>query len=336
MISKIRLLIADRDREYSEALAAQILLTSGECSVSVSPSATAAELREEDYDYILLDEKSKGEFLNGENQKLRKKCVVLDPKYGSVSELLSHVLLLDAKRTGKRRVLWERKKNGVLLTGFLSGSGGSGKTCAALAFARYLARDMGKRVLYLSLEELNGAAFYLASSEVGKAISENRQSVFLDDFLYYFFSGDPEKREAALCSFFRQDRYGVSILPAGRLRNELLSLPENELVELMETLLLCGCFDEIVLDFSLSFRDEMILLLKSCHSLVLVNTGGEYRLARHQRLQSVLLELGIEQKKLFKFQMEWEREGGAERDAADIYHELGREVKALAERMGRE
>ena len=370
MLSKMKLLIVDSDKEYREALAQQIMLTSGEFVVSAADLSDRAADRTAnqkteagDHDIVLYGNAETFSVCMAEpvpeihryentkdvssEKKDRRKIKYREefPKYGRVSELVAELLLLDALHTGRNRVLPYCEKDDVRLTGFLSGSGGTGKTSAALAFARFLAREQNERVLYLSLEELNGADFYLDSCQRGSlpkppGIQQTRRSAgkagqpqFLDDLLYYFFSRKKSETGALLNAFLKPDPYGVRFVPSGRFRNELLSLSEAELSEWMEALCSSGQFRHIVLDLPLSLRDEMLLLIKSCHALVLIHADSPYHHARHQRLRELLSEIGTDQDRLFEIKTEWEPGFGTERESAEIYHGMGKEVAALAERM---
>ena len=243
-----------------------------------------------------------------------------------VSQLAARIYIAYAKVFGgEPHILDCRGKTKI--TGFISGAGGAGKTAAALAFSKFLARDRGEKVLYLSFEAFDSAGFYaeLPSAAHG-----------LNDFLYYLFSRDQEAAASYPEGFLVRDPFGVFFFSAEEGKNELKTLAQEELIRFFEGLLRWGQLDRLVLDLPVDIDRQAAFLLKSCSCLALVGNGSRYADYRNERLRAFLKEEMELEENIFLFHADWEAENFMETQAGmavDTHHQLGREVRELAERM---
>ncbi|WP_130863823.1 P-loop NTPase family protein [Bacilliculturomica massiliensis] len=358
-MSKLRVGVFDQDVEYGAALTRQLALKNADFQVALYEpgSHPAGPPDAKEIDVLILGEIEGGVRSGAAARDFseRGRCIVLTGRetelpqmpahfrYGRVSELASLIRSVCGKRKGDREgILLFGPDTGVRMTGFLSGSGGTGKTVSAIAYARVLSREYGKRVLFLSFEEWDSSAFYAG----GKRSEEHR----LEEFLYYLFSRregmDMPRPDVGHYAppgpetYLYEDPWGVcGFFPSSGL-NDLAALSEKELVILFQELICGGRFDRVVLDLpSAVTGEEAVFLIRSCVSLVLVSDSRPYSVFRAGLLERWLTdELNIGEEAVFSLRPETDEEsflpdgkGGVE---IDIHHQIGREVKDLAERMG--
>lgn len=280
-MKKIRLLIADDDREYAQALARQITFTRKDFTVMVwtelSGEADALSCH-----LLLAEECEKGgareKYVKIFQQRGGYVCLARERKEGEsapwvlrferVSRMVSMLQLVYAKSYGERKV--EINFSGVTrLVGFIDVS----ETCSGIwpsvTFARLLAREQRKKTLYLSFRELSSVAFAFRSADSSRS---------LGDFLYYLFSRSESKAATYVDSFLFQDECGLFSFYPSRWRNELAGLSQEELICFFSILIKYGEFDHIVLDLPCSFRPEALFLMRSCNTLALLYNQRPYSL----------------------------------------------------------
>ncbi len=178
-------------------------------------------------------------------------------KYGNVREMTQHLLFLYSSITGRPRYSLENHRAQYLM--FLSPGGGTGTTTIALGTSHCLARHLGKKVLYLSLEDFVSAP--VSSKERG-----------LEEFIYYYHNHPPSAtpleayQEKGLFEIWRfRSRWGP---------NPLLALEELELLSMLNFMEKNGGYDYMVLDIGnrSSFWSESFLA--RAHRIVMITHKG--------------------------------------------------------------
>lgn len=336
-MENIQLLILEDDREYAQALAGQLVLKYRDFRVTAVDSLRLGGEKLEDYELLLIGDitaEAKKE-QEAEFQRMESRCVFLkrtpDPirdwevsRCGRISELAAGLLLTYGKVSGKNSEALDLTET-TRITGFISGAGGTGKTAAAIVFSRILAREKNKKTLYLCFEEFDSQAYYMETPREKK----------LDDFLYYLFSKEEKRAATYLEAFLFCDRCGVFTLFPSEGRNELLSLSEEELSHFFKILLRYGEFDHLVLDLPVSFGGRIRKLIERCEALVIVTDRRAHSQAKSVRLEAWLKEpMGFTEDQLFPVLTEWDEENFIRREVGeelDIHHQLGREMRAIAE-----
>lgn len=158
-------------------------------------------------------------------------------KYGNVRQLAGELLFIYSRLTGRKAL--PVKKKDMRLIAFCSIEGGTGCTTAAMALARELSRFHHKKVMYLSLEELESTLDYMESFPDGKSVGE---------YLYHLFSESSPERFPFIESFLLFDDYGVEAFLPSPGRNVLKSLSSEETQQLVSAVMDTGRYDVLILD----------------------------------------------------------------------------------------
>lgn len=239
----IKLAIVTKDRDYGRALSLALVDVYKTFTITLYQSDPIHN-QLESFDLILMDSEEGigGKFIGlAEKPSLadrdyEKKIFTLY-KYSNVRQLAGELLFLYSFLTGRKAV--PIKNHNIKIVAFGSAEGGTGCTSAAMAFAQELKRFHGKRVLYLSLEELESTLDYMKPFPEGKSISE---------YLYYLFNDDVGQRMPFIESFLVFDDYGVdAFLPAPG-RNLLKGLTGEEMQYLIGAVMDTGRYDFLIID----------------------------------------------------------------------------------------
>lgn len=366
-MEKIKLIILENDAAYAKALARQIVFLSKEFSVSVKTDSELQKSRLKGCGLILEGDTGRREDKE-ETQSLEKReppggeeaaesiqaeeseeessaeeshwvtirlkrgspgaalgkgCV---SRYGRVSELVSFLLITYAAVSGRKHSSIDYSGKTKLI-GFVSGSGGAGKTAAALTFCRILSREQSLKTLYLSFEGIDSIGLYMSPPDNGRS---------LGDFLYYLYSRPAAAAAGYLEAFLFRDECGVYSFYPSKAGNELLSLSEDELAAFFRCLLHFGEFDRIILDLPALLQQQIAFLLRSCGAVAIVSDGGCYSELRNRRMKGLLEASGLDEERLYAVKIERDEtnfERAENGISISVHHRLGREMKALAERM---
>ena len=160
-------------------------------------------------------------------------------KYSNVRNLAGELLFIYANLTGRKAVPMRNANARVVVFGAVEG--GVGCTSAAMAFAQEMSRFHNKKVIYITLEEIESTMEYMDKSVSGKNISE---------YLYYLFNCDNDQHFPFLESFIVTDKYGVNAFLPSPGRNLLNSLSKEEMQYFVSAVLDTGSFDVMVIDAS--------------------------------------------------------------------------------------
>lgn len=275
-MSTIRILIADKDKEYNRSLADYL-------RSELHPGIEVDTCSEEDFlykyladtneniDIILLDEN----FTIKPEKMLKTGLVIILTgtrivfqentgiicKYQCGEEIANQVMRLFARNnTGKELPCRKSEKSKVISV--LSAAGGSGKTAVALGLSIQTAWE-GKKVFYLNLENISSAELFL----------EGIQDKGLSELLYSFKQSKntnlSAKIEAAKCidpiyriNYFKRP---CSLLDI----NENLS---EEMVAMLEQLSLCRQYDRIFVDLSCGIDLNTLAVLGKSDEILLICT----------------------------------------------------------------
>lgn len=198
-------------------------------------------------------------------------------KYCNVNDIISDLNFLIAFITGKKRFL--RKSFAPELIGFYSGSGGSGNTVCALGTSRELSRYQGKKVLYLTFEEMPATELFIKNNAGNRNIG---------DFLYYLF----EKQNTALCShpetFTSADDFGVEAFFPSAGPNDLNDLTQEELICLFKVLSDSCRYDYLVLDCNSRLSEETLFLLNLCSKIIILQNDNPISRFKHRKLMDYM------------------------------------------------
>ena len=193
----------------------------------------------------------------------------------------------------------------LLLTGFISGAGGSGCSTSALMYAGHLADFMGQRTAYISLDPL----CCKACSGEGPAAATLYSALF-------------EDRPERLKDMFVKDERGIFLMMGEGRRNPLMLLSSSDLLRFIKA---AGrAFANIVLDIPCAspFARDM---LEVCDNVAVCFGWQEERYAPSEALFGIL---SSERDRVFRFLPSYDE------SFRDPYGQLGAEVRELAKLIG--
>ncbi|HPD90690.1 MAG TPA: hypothetical protein PKW40_04870 [Bacillota bacterium] len=178
-------------------------------------------------------------------------------KYGNVREMTHHLLFLYSTITGRPR--YSLQKHSAQYIMFLSPGGGMGTTTIALGTAHCLARHLGKKVLYLSLEDFVSAS--ISSTERG-----------LEEFIYYY--QNHPARATPLEAYQEKGLFEIWKFRPRWGPNPLLALEELELLSLLDFIEKNGGYDYIIFDIGNRSCFWSESFLARSHRIVMVTHKG--------------------------------------------------------------
>ncbi|MDR1563445.1 MAG: chromosome partitioning protein ParA [Oscillospiraceae bacterium] len=146
---------------------------------------------------------------------------------------------------------------------FVSPSGGAGSSSAAAACAKTLAA-MGKKVLYLNLEQLSSSDLFFGG---------DGQTDFGD--VIFALKSKKSNLSIKLESNVKRDASGVYFYSAPKTALDMLELNLEEIKRLMTDLKLTGSYDDIVFDMDFSLHAFAMEIFKKSASIVFVLDGSE-------------------------------------------------------------
>lgn len=193
--------------------------------------------------------------------KLNKFCIY---KYSSAHTMLSAIFDIYSHLTGRSSVFV--RNDNVRLVGFASCSGGTGCTTLALYVARELARFHGMRVLYLSLEDVESTGNFFNITPGTRSVGE---------FLYRLLNHNRERNNLPesipfLDGFLVKDPYGIEAFAPSKGKNPLRELDTDDIQKLVASLVDCGRYDCVIMDFSSCLTEAGLAAMNLTEKMCLV------------------------------------------------------------------
>ncbi|MEA4986491.1 MAG: hypothetical protein VB095_00280, partial [Anaerovorax sp.] len=273
-MKKISLAIMDNDKAYGHALSKAFALTNDEFEVHLSPPISNLH----QFDLILMDERA----ISSLPDSVLKKTVILTDikcsiswdtppkekfmlyKYDCITSLTAALRLYYATMYGCVNPFLAFEKQ-PFVVGVFSGCGGIGITSVSITLARELADRKQKKVLFLSLEEIESSSMYFRFP---------KEHPFMGDYLYYLFSNDQKRNAATFYSIFQyQDSYGIELFYPSFGENELCTLSIDEIRIFIESISMIGNYDYIILDIGNHFSNEVAYWIEHCNLCVLLGNA---------------------------------------------------------------
>lgn len=192
-------------------------------------------------------------------------------KYSNVRQLAGELLFLYTFLTGRKAVPMRNGNARIIVFG--APEGGSGCTTAAMAFAQEFRRFHGKKVIYISLEEIESTLEYMRPFKDGNSIS---------DYLYYLFNDKDTEHFPFLESFTVMDDYGVEAFMPSPGRNVLKTLSPEEMQYFVSAVMDTGNYDVVVIDASSNLDKAALTCYEMANRIFFVTRADrcEYKTER--------------------------------------------------------
>lgn len=289
-MENISLLIVTDDKEYGKALGTGIINICRSFMVKVMNwKGVFNEKQYEKYDLILWDGKEASEVYGDKilllssdpanivrNYQERKFCLY---KYSNIRVIVSALLDIYSFLTGKCAVNLKHKD--VKFLAFASAVGGAGTTTLALAAGQELCRFQGKKVLYLSFEEMESTGEYMECPPGIKGVGV---------YLYHLFKKD--KGIPFIESYIVHDGFGVEAFAPTKGRNPLRNISCDELNIFLSSLVEGGRYDVILMDLGNNLSDIDLICMDVASRICFVGAGRTGTVRETQFLQYIMYSCG--------------------------------------------
>ena len=177
-------------------------------------------------------------------------------RYAPTSAIVAEIFDIYTHLTGRQFPLM--KRDDVSIFAFASYCGGSGCTTLSRSFCQELARFRGKRVLYISMEDVETAGEFLTVPEGIRTEAE---------FLYRLLS---KNTRPFMESFLVKDAFGVSSFAPSRGGNPLRDLSGEDMRMLLAAIMDSGRFDVIAADLSTCLSDSVIAIMDAAEQICVI------------------------------------------------------------------
>lgn len=290
-MENIKLALITKDQEYGRALGLALVEVYKNFTVTLYQSAPLhneldrvdlilSDQEEQDTirrNWIQLVEKASQADKNYEDKEFRLY------KYSNVRQLAGELLFIYTILTGRKAAPMRNTNAKVIVFG--SAEGGSGCTSAAIAFARELRRFHGKKVIYISLEEIESTLEYMKPFHNGNSIS---------DYLYYLFNSNDSQHFPFLESFLVVDDYGIDAFMPSPGRNVLKTLTSEEMQYFISAVLDTGNYDAIIIDASDNLDKAALTCYEMANNVCFVVKDGACTYKEERFLEYISFLKGTE------------------------------------------
>ena len=266
-MENIRIAVISENRDYGRALGLALVDVYRNFTVTLFRSVPAHDELDK-MDLVLTDTQQeieiKGKFImlvekiSQIDKDYEAKCFRLY-KYSNVRQLAGELLYIYSAVTGRKAAPIRNVNAKVVL--FCSPSGGSGCTSAAIAFAREMKRFHDKKVMYLSLEEVESTFAYMEKLSDGKNAGE---------YLYHLFNDREDNKFPFLESYIVSDPYGVEAFIPSPGRNVMKSLSPEEMTYFAGAVLDTGSYDFLVIDAGCSLEKNVLTCYEMANSICMI------------------------------------------------------------------
>ena len=306
-MGRIRVWIADRDSEYSAALARILTNKYNDFHITAIKYDSFEWEREtwqdaKEYDLILFDErdisriqkiidKHAAQLILLTTQSPEENSAGHDSagdsptaiyKYGGASAIASELRFRYAMLSGATAKSVSGVSTGLLA--FAGAAGGVGKTAVSIAVARELSGYHKLKVLFLSMETPESIDLYMDGEGGGRGLS---------DYLYYLFSKNDNNVSSCPEAFLTVDRWGVEFFLPGRGRNELSELPPEKFLRFLSALSSARKYDCICFDITAASTENCFTFMQMMKQIILIDDGSPAALLKNKRFLKDLDAVGI-------------------------------------------
>ncbi len=268
-MENIRIALITKDKEYGRALGLALVDVYRNFTVTLFNSVPVHN--ELDTMDIVLSDISEDYEICGKNIFLTEKNSQVDRnyeegyfcvyKYSNVRQLAGELLFIYSAVTGRKAAPIRNVNAKIIVFGAVEG--GCGCTSAAMGFARELRRFHEKKVMYLSLEELESTTNYMEQFSEGKSVS---------DYLYYLLNSTADDKFPFLESYILVDEFGVEAFVPSPGRNVMKSLSPEEMQFFIGAVLDTGGYDMMIIDAGCSLEKSILTCYEMANNIFLVSS----------------------------------------------------------------
>ncbi|MDO4176162.1 MAG: hypothetical protein Q4D99_01625 [Bacillota bacterium] len=193
-------------------------------------------------------------------------------RYSTAHTIIAAIFDIYSHLTGRNAFFM--KKSNTRLLGFASSRGGSGCTTVAMAVGQELCRFHGKKVMYLTMEDVESTECFAAGGTVAKSVGE---------FLYRLLGregiapGCEAGKIPFLESYVVSSVFGIEAFAPTRGKNPLRELKADDMQKFLATLMDCGRYDAIVLDLSSCLTEAGIAAMRLADKICFTAKAGDLR-----------------------------------------------------------
>jgi len=182
-------------------------------------------------------------------------------KYSRADAIAAAVFDIYAHLTGRQALLVRR--NDVRLIAFASYCGGAGCTTFCRAVSQELARFRGRRVMYVSLEDVSSEAEFLPLHEDSSSGSIKT----VGEYLYRLLG---KSTVPFLEPYLMKDTFGVCCFAPAAGKNPMRELSDEEMQRLLASLMDSGAFDVVAVDLSTSLGEGAMTVCRAADRICLI------------------------------------------------------------------
>lgn len=208
-------------------------------------------------------------------------------KYIPAQRMVSEIFEIYGQITGRRPP--SLISSGVPIYAFTSWAGGTGCTTMALSFAQELTRFHDKRVMYISLEELESTSEYFPVHGGVRTLGFYLYNLFRDKYSQGLVTGSEEAEfRPFMESYVIKDDFGIEAFLPTKGRNPLIDLSPNDMCVFMESLINTGRYDVIVVDAGRSLSPAAMASMEMAERICVVG-NDQMNAARENHMMQYLL-----------------------------------------------
>ena len=199
-------------------------------------------------------------------------------KYSRADAIAAAVYDIYAHLTGRQALLV--KRNNVRLIAFASYCGGIGCTTICRAVSQELARFRGRRVMYISLEDVASASDFLP-------LQESYASGIIKTEGEYLYRLLGKNTVPFLEPYLMKDPFGVCSFAPTAGKNPMRELSDEEMQRLLASLMDSGTFDVVAVDLSTSLGEGAMTVCRAADRICLIAKAEEPRMRENHYLRQL-------------------------------------------------
>ncbi|MBQ2678313.1 MAG: hypothetical protein IJF96_05365 [Firmicutes bacterium] len=289
-MENIRIGIIAEDEDYAMALASGMTAVKRDLIVSIYRAGS----RLAKADILLVEEKYDGCIASGNVVLLcrDREDQSVDPgrgvyklwRYSDIREIVSTMIYIYTVVYG-RNIPYVEKGN-VRIHGFLSHGGGTGCTSVAMGVAQEMKRFHGRKVMYVSMEQISSASEYMSSISGGRTIAE---------YLYYCLARKQDvwrMKTVPVESFLAGNESGIESLAASPGRNPIPYLERDDIPAFFASIVKSGRYDTVIIDCGCSLAPQITDAIDICDSCCFVRDPERKGKAAELYISHLLSVLG--------------------------------------------